>query len=144
MTTPSPTTTSADQRIAEVEAILADVWFGWFDAIYRKDADALWNVVATSSKRETAISAMDSLRFDEAPSLSATQLSVDQILLDRSDCLVVQADVAATFVDPDAATQSVYVLWPDPRYGWRLASSWVYANDLWQADCDEVTRESTP
>jgi hypothetical protein len=34
-------------RVAEVEGILRELWFGWFDAIYRKDPEALWEVDAT-------------------------------------------------------------------------------------------------
>jgi hypothetical protein len=29
-------TTTEEKRLAEVEQILTDLWFGWFDAIYRK------------------------------------------------------------------------------------------------------------
>ncbi|HKZ19635.1 MAG TPA: hypothetical protein VJQ57_05940, partial [Acidimicrobiia bacterium] len=60
-------TATAEQRLAEVEQILTDLWFGWFDAIYRKDADALWEVVATSSKYESAVAAMDTLHFQTPP-----------------------------------------------------------------------------
>ena len=46
---PTTLTTSAEQRLVEVEELLGDLWFGWFDAIYRKDPDALWQVVATTT-----------------------------------------------------------------------------------------------
>jgi hypothetical protein len=143
-TTLAPTTTSTEQRIAEVEAILTDIWYGWFDALFRDDADALWNVVATSSKQQAGVVAMDTVPFLSPPTLDALRVEVERILLDRVDCLVAEARVEAPFVGEDTSTQGVYVLWPDERYGWRLATTWVHANDLWQSDCDDVTRESTP
>ena len=48
-----------------MEAILTDVWFGWFDAIYQKDPDALWRVVATTPFHEAGLRAMEQLSFDE-------------------------------------------------------------------------------
>ena len=50
-------TTTEEQRLAEVEQILTDLWFGWFDAIYRKDADALWEVVANENYHTTGVEA---------------------------------------------------------------------------------------
>src|SRR3990172_3431376 len=73
--------TTEEQRIAEVEEILRDLWFGWFDAIYRKDADALWEVVATTTQYESGIAAMDSLEFTAPPSRGAIEVDVTEILL---------------------------------------------------------------
>jgi hypothetical protein len=136
--------TTAEQRLAEVEQILTDLWFGWFDAIYRKDADALWDVVATTPYHNAGINAMDILEFDEQPTADALDLMVETILLDRNDCLVVHNSVSLPFLAPDSTSTGVDVLWPDATRGWRFATAWVHANDLWLADCDEVAREVTP
>jgi hypothetical protein len=137
-------TTTEEQRLAEVEQILTDLWLGWFDAIYRKDPDALWDVVATTPYHEAGLSAMSNLEFDEQPTVDALDLVVENILLDRDDCLVVQNSVSLPFLAPDSSSTGVDVLWPDPTRGWRFATAWVHANDLWLADCDEIAREETP
>jgi hypothetical protein len=143
-TTLAPTTTSTEQRIAEVEAILTDLWFGWFDAIYRKDADALWNVVATTRYQEVGVAAMDDLVFVMEPSIDSIDVSTHQVLLDRPDCLVGFSDISVTFLDGSPTSQQVNVLWWDEDREWRFAAAWRYPGDLWQADCDEIVRETTP
>lgn len=137
-------TTAAEQREAEVEQILTDLWFGWFDAIYRKDADALWDIVATTPYHEAGVRAMDQLEFDDEPTAHALDLTIENILLDRDDCLVVENTVSLPFLQFDPRESGVEVLWPDDSGDWRFASSWVHPNDLWLADCDEVVREQTP
>lgn len=143
-TVPAPTTTTETQRIAEVEAILTDLWFGWFDAIYRKDADALWGVVATTSSYEAGVRAMDRLQFDEAPTAAGIGLTVKDILLDRPDCLVVEDSISVLFLGNDPTESGVEVLWPHPQRGWRFATGWVYPRDRWLSDCDDMVREETP
>lgn len=142
-TVPAPTTTTEEQRIAEVEAILTDLWFGWFDAIYREDANALWAVVATNPQYESGLTAMTELQFVEAPSTEAITVTNAEILLDRPDCLVAFYIVDFAVVS-EQASPLVSVMWPDERYGMRFATHWLYANDLWLADCDEVVRQETP
>ncbi|MGQ0849951.1 MAG: hypothetical protein ACT4OP_12745 [Actinomycetota bacterium] len=136
-------TTTAEQRLAEVEELLQNLWFGWFDAIYRKDPDALWAVVATTRNYNAGVSAMETMQFTAAPSREGVSINEVNILLDRPDCLVVEHTVDATrFLGVEVTT--VEVMWPDPRYGWRQATSWKFANDLWMQDCDNLEREATP
>lgn len=135
-------TTTAEQRLAEVEVILQDLWFGWFDAIYRKDADALWEVVATTPTHDAGMAAMSGLEFISEPSQSGVQIEIHELLLDRRDCLVAHHRAFAGFIGDQ--TETVSVLWADDRYGWRFATSWVSPDDLWLQDCDNMTRESTP
>jgi hypothetical protein len=85
---------------------------------------------------------MDRLHFREAPDRNSIQISKLEILLDRSDCLVTFAQISAPFIE--AVETRVDVLWPDDRYGWRLASSWKNKVDLWMNDCDLLQRPSTP
>jgi hypothetical protein len=138
-------TTTAAQRQAEVEELLQNLWFGWFDAIYRKDADALWEVVATTRSHESGVDAMESMEFFDVPALSQILIPDQEILLDRPDCLVVfySLDVSG-FRGSGAITDTVSVLWPDERYGFRMATGWRHKNDLWQMDCDTLEREVTP
>jgi hypothetical protein len=137
-------TTTAEQRLAEVEEILRELWFGWFDAIYRKDEDALWEVVATTRNYEAGLAAMETMEFASAPDPSGVVIVTADILLDRADCLVVYDALSVSFRDLVDVAPVVDVLWPDPRYGWRLATGWQYPNDLWLQDCDNLEREQTP
>ncbi len=138
-------TTGPVDRVVEVEGILRGLWFGWFDAIYRKDPDALWKVDATVEGHEAGVAAMETMSFTEEPSLAGTQVRVEEVLLDRPDCLVAwfSLDVSA-YRGPGAQTRKVAVLWPDARYGWRIGGTWSGPGDLWRTTCDLVTRESTP
>jgi hypothetical protein len=139
----STSTTTTVQRQVEVEALLKELWFGWFDAIYRKDPDALWEVVATTQFHDAGVAAMDTMEFISEPTVDGFDISDLEILLDRPDCLV-----AAYTIDPlllsEPRASFVSVLWPDDRYGFRFATDWQYANDLWQGDCDNLERETTP
>jgi hypothetical protein len=133
-----------DQRKAEVEDILTDLWFGWFDAIYRKDADALWDVVATTPFHQAGVEAMSAASFDAAPVAEDLDVVVERILLDREDCLVVLNTISIPFLEGAPTNTSVKVMWPDADRSWRFATSWLYPGDRWQADCDDVVREETP
>lgn len=140
----STSTTTAEQRQAEVEELLKDLWFGWFDAIYRKDPDALWQVVATTRNHDAGVAAMETMGFIAAPARDGVQIAEFRVLLDRSDCLVVENSVDMTAFRGVVGGSTVSVLWPDDRYGFRFATSWQYANDLWLQDCDDLEREVTP
>ncbi|MEX2624809.1 MAG: hypothetical protein WD651_13905 [Acidimicrobiia bacterium] len=137
-------TTTAEQRQAEVEMILQELWFGWFDAIYNKDADALWEVVATAPRHDAGVAAMEGLDFVAAPTLDEIRIREVVILLDRADCLVVENSVDMTAFLGIVGDSTVNVLWPDQRYGWRFATDWTNAADRWLDDCDNLVRETTP
>lgn len=137
-------TTTAEQRLAEVEALLQELWFGWFDAIYRKDPEALWDVVATTTFYDDGVAAMDSMEFIAAPSLNDVLIGDLTILLDRTDCLVVEHFVDMSHFRGVTGDNTVRVLWPDERYGFRFATAWRFPNDLWLADCDNLVRGATP
>jgi hypothetical protein len=141
---PTTLTTSAEQRLAEVEDLLGDLWFGWFDAIYRKDPDALWQVVATTTFHEDGQAAMATMGFVAAPNRSDVLVEDMAVLLDRPDCLVVENSVDMTAFRDVRGGTTVTVLWSDARYGFRFATGWKFANDLWLNDCDNLIREVTP
>jgi hypothetical protein len=142
--TATTSTTTADQRLAEVETILQELWFGWFDAIYRKDAVALWEVVATTRLHDDGVAAMglDGL-FTAAPSREGVVVTEFEILLDRPDCLVVHESLDFSAFRDSALTTTVDVLWP-ANGGWRFATAWTSPTDLWLGDCDSMQREVTP
>jgi hypothetical protein len=145
---PTTSTTTAAQRLAEVIEIARQQWFGYFDAIYRKDEVALWKVVATKGLYEDGLFGMQSeasgVVFTAAPTLDGVVISSLEILLDRPDCLVVFQTVdLSAFRPPGTTGETVSVYWSDPRYGWRKATAWLYPRDLWLSDCD-APREITP
>ena len=137
-------TTNAEHRLAEVEALLQDLWLGWFDAIYRKDPDALWRVVATTRNHDAGVAAMDTMDFTAPPSVQSFQLEDLEILLDRPDCLVTFYQIDASVMLDQPPSQFVSVMWPHPQHGFRFASDWRFPNDLWAPDCNELEREATP
>jgi hypothetical protein len=149
--TPSTTTTgattlatTAEQRLAEVEVLLQDLWFGWFDAIYRKDPDALWQVVATTQSHDAGVAAMETMEFTDAPTPDRIDIGGLSILLDRTDCLVVEHFVDMSDFRGFVGDTTVRVLWPDGEGQFRFATAWQHANDLWLGDCDDLVREDTP
>ena len=135
-TTAAPATTTLEQREQEVAEILQALWFGWFDAIYRKDTDALWDVVATEEMHDAGEEAMIQLHFVASPTEQSVDVTILEILLDRADCLVVYHTSDASGILERADVTGVEVLWPSDRGMWRLATSWIRPNDLWENDCD--------
>jgi hypothetical protein len=138
-------TTTAEQRLAEVEVLLQDLWFGWFDAIYRKDPDALWQVVATTQSHDAGVAAMETMEFTGEPNADGVNIESLEMLLDRADCLVAFYTIdVSDFRGTGSTSEHVSVLWPDERYGFRLATGWTHPDDLWLMDCDNLEREVTP
>jgi hypothetical protein len=145
---PTTSTTTEGQRLAEVTEMARQQWFGYFDAIYRKDEAALWKVVATKGLYEDGLFGMQSeesgVFFTDEPTLDGVVIDSLEILLDRQDCLVVFQAVDLSAFRPAGTTfETVSVYWSDPRYGWRKATAWRYPGDLWLSDCN-APREQTP
>jgi len=140
-----PTTTTTLDRTEEVRLILEDLYFRWFDAIYRKDPDALWEVVATQEGHADGVRAMETMKFFASPRSSDVKVSGVELLRDSRNCLVAYSTVDITaFRGEGAVRTGVDVLWPADIAEWRFASAWTYKDDLWESDCDLRTRESTP
>jgi len=145
-TTEATTTTSAEDRVEEVRAIVQELWFGWFDAIYRQDAEALWNVVATEEGYTDGIASFSAMDFVAPPTRTSIRILELELLLDRTDCVVVytRTDLSA-FRGPKAISASIVsVLWPTGADSWRFASQWKNKIDLWANDCDLREREALP
>lgn len=138
-TVATTSTTTLGQRMAEVESTLQHLWYGWLDAIYQKDADALWHVVATRHQYEAGVAAFQTLTFDDPPTLETTIVEVHEILLDREDCLAVYSTTTTDFGE----RKLVDVLWFDQGH-WKLATAWGSPGDYWQLDCDLVVRDVLP
>jgi len=145
-TTTTRTTINPEARIAEVELILEDLYVRWFDAIYRKDESALPDIVALQRSYDAAVDAMPAAEFLAAPAEAGVDLTVKEILLDQSHCLVVEFEMdLSELLGPDRAQNGVRILWPRGEGGtWRLARLWSGPGDLWEVDCDLTDRTEIP
>ncbi|MGH8873705.1 MAG: hypothetical protein ACRDVM_00395, partial [Acidimicrobiia bacterium] len=104
-----------------------------------------WEVVATTPRHDDGVKAMASMTFTAEPTLEGHRFSFIDIRLDREDCLVVHHGLDITAFRGDGAVgETVSVMWPDSRYGWRFATAWLHPGDMWIQDCDNMVREDTP
>lgn len=133
----TPTTTDGShvvETVGEAEAILRELWFGWFEGIYNQDEDRIREVVASELMLTTAQAAFGAA-FVEEPTAEAIRLDLELLHSDE-ECLVTWGELDVTpFRGPEAIASSVQVLrWVEGS--WRFFTSWANRNDLWEADCD--------
>lgn len=137
---PAPTTTVVVDRVAEVSEIVGDLYFAWFDGVYRQDMETIETIAGVDAILEWADKAFGSLAFTGEPRRDAITVEVKNILLDRPDCLVVSADVdyrSFFATDEVHSTVDVYFRVGD---GWGFAVKYKYERELWQVDCDYMQR----
>ena len=125
------------ETVEEAEAILRELWFGWFEGIYNQDEDRIREVVATEQSVENAKAAFG-VEFIAEPSPEGIILNGVEILRSDENCLVVWSvlDVSA-FRGPGMVSEGVTVM----RYyegTWLRMSEWKYRGDLWAQDCDAI------
>jgi hypothetical protein len=122
--------------VENAEAILRNLWFGWFEGIYNQDEARIREVVGTQSMLDAAREQFGVMAFSAPPSAEA--LTIEQLAILRSDdgCLVVWVTGGAPFIDaPSNSVMSVEVMrWS--RESWVLVSTWRNREDLWEADCE--------
>jgi hypothetical protein len=131
------TTTSEDSNVVttveEAEAILRELWFGWFEGIYNQDEDRIKQVVGTQAMLDAAGAQFGVMEFAAAPDPALILLSDLEILRADQICLALWAGVSASF--RPGATEGVQILrWASDR--WIFAGFWTHRDDLWEADCD--------
>jgi hypothetical protein len=132
----SSTTTLAAHvvtTVEEAEAILADLWFGWFEGIYNQDEARIREVVGSESQVQAAVSQFGEIEFTGAPSPSDIAITDTEILLSTEDCLAVWAEF--TISNSHTATASGVHVFRRPNDDWQFFSLWTYRDDLWEADC---------
>ena len=136
----STTTTIVLDRRSEIEAIVADFYFAWFDGIYRQDFEALDRAAGSNAVLERGIAAFETLEFTAPPTRDDLGVELKNVLLDRPDCLVISADVDfRSFVDIDEVMEAVDVFFRVGD-GWGRAVSYKYEQELWQVACDHMQR----
>ncbi|MEX2653986.1 MAG: hypothetical protein WD532_03045 [Acidimicrobiia bacterium] len=142
-TTVLPTTTTTSvvvDREIEIEEILRDFYFGWFDGIYRQNVDTLDRVAGSTEVFESGVAAFGKPKYTAAPTREAVGVEVKNVLLDRPDCLVVSADIDfRSFIDIDRVMPAVDVFFRVGD-GWGRAVSYQYEKEMWQFACDYMPR----
>ena len=138
---PTPTTTGAPlDRRAEVAAIHHDAWFRWFDGVYRQDPEVIDSVAGVNALIGWAADAHDIVAWTDVPTRDNVKVTLQRILLDRPDCLVVSSILDITeFVDSSGPYRVVDVLFPVGD-SWGFAAFYMYEREMWQVDCDYLQR----
>ena len=137
-TEPGSTSTTSDgshvvETVQEAEAILRELWFGWFEGIYNQDEDRIREVVASEHQLRLGTGQLESMEFDRAPMPSDIAYSDTQILRATEDCTVVYTQTTLSGFQQGASTDVHVLRWMD---GWRFFSLWAFPDDLWEADCE--------
>jgi hypothetical protein len=134
------TTTSEDgshvvTTVEEAEAVLRELWFGWFEGIYNQDEERIKEVVGTQAMLDSARQAFESLAFVAPPTSEAITFVESEILLSSETCLAVWSRSDANFLETGDPREGVDVI---RREGdsWLFVSSWVHRDDLWEPDCE--------
>lgn len=129
------TTVGAEARLLEVEAILEDLYFRWFDAIYRDDETAVRQVIATEENLEAFRNATTDLDLPSPPTPELIDIVSIEILRDDPTCLVTFSEFDLTTWRGEGAVSTGVNVLLKHEGRWKLASAWTHRNDLWQDDC---------
>jgi len=138
-TVPTTSTTSVPddhvvETVEEAEAILRELWFGWFEGIYYEDEDRIREVVVTEQFLDAGVNAMGSLDFVSEPSEQGLTFIELELLMATSDCLAVWSVTEPDFVEVEEPRSGVDVL-RNRDGSWGFASSWKFRADRWETDC---------
>lgn len=150
-TAPSITTTqSPDARFAEIERMAQEAFVGRLKAIYDKDKEALLQWVGSQAEYDLAVKSIvgDRVEFAAEPDNINTRLSLQEVLLDREDCVVAIASVdLESILGVDSIQSDLYVWWPSAD-GQRLLDAALWAASTpefqWIEECDIATRGIKP
>jgi hypothetical protein len=134
--TVSSTTSHVVTTVEEAEAILRELWFGWFEGIYNQDEARIREVVGTQALLNNARNAFGSVTYEPAPTRDTTNVSDIEILRSDEGCLVAYATLdISQFAGPDSVESSVYVM-RRVSDQWKLTTIWINREDLWNPDCE--------
>lgn len=135
------TTTTADngetshvvETVEEAEAILRELWFGWFEGIYNEDEDRIREVVVLEETVDRARDSFD-IDFEREPQPEDISFNETEILRSDAKCLAVETELLLSGFR-EGLSRAVEVLrWT--ASGWKSLSTWTDRGDLWEADCE--------
>ena len=146
-TTPAPTTThDLTAREAEVEALVKELEFALWDADYRRDTEALRDLIGGQALWDRWMGVEDPLSYYATePAPDTFGLTLNEILLDREDCIVAHVTEGPTrFLNDHGVVEDLtIVMWAVERSsrGWQLADRLLgTTEDHWRGLCDAVDR----
>ena len=147
-TTMATTTQSPDVRLAEIQRMVHEALVGRLQAMYDKDPAALSPWVGSQKVFDRTIESMDRVVFTEIPTLDNVAVTVEDLLLDRVDCVVtlVSIDVRKVAEGADEIGRDVSVWWPDDSGVLSVAAFWGVGTpeQVWMDECDVAPRGVTP
>jgi hypothetical protein len=122
------------ESVEEAEAILRELWFGWFEGIYNQDEERIREVVATQHQVELARDQFGQMNFSAPPEPEGILYGDTEILLANEDCTVIWTTATLSGFT-SGSTSDVHILrWNDDA--WKFFSLWSFRGDLWEGDCD--------
>jgi hypothetical protein len=139
-TTPTSTTLANSEShvvetVEEAEEILRELWFGWFEGIYNQDEDRIREVVATEEFLNAGIEAFEALEFTSPPTREAISFDDTELLEATAECIAIWTTGTVEFLGTNRENTGVDVL-RRTNNTWQILSTWLYKDDLWQADCE--------
>ena len=147
-TTAAPTTTvSVDARRAEIEAAAKDASVRWLRALYFKDTGLLFDVAGSQAVYEAGLTAIenDSVAFIAEPTAENTSVTLNEVVLDREDCVAGEVTLATASVDADL--EPVVEVWfPQDDGRFKIARTWGSGTSAQtvEPDCDFIIRDFQP
>lgn len=157
-TTEAPTTTSSttttttqspDERLAEIQALVEEAFFGRTLAIYEKDPSSLLSWAGSQSSYDNGLEAMDRTVYIQEPAPNNTTIIIDELLLDRPDCIVTRdtVTVAEGVIEGVVGPSTTIKVWW-PGEGGRLLHGAIWQDGTpqfqWIEECDIAVRGVTP
>lgn len=149
-TTTMPPTTTEDPgaRFREIQRLAKETFVGRLNAIYHRDSEALLNWMGSQASYDGSIEAMDRIVFLQEPTGETVSLQVDEVLLDRADCVAVLTTVSTLGVLEGASGSSttIAIYWPDESGVFLDAAVWQKGTPefQWMEECDIALRGVTP
>ena len=141
-TSATPTSTSVEnseshivETVEEAEEILRELWFGWFEGIYNQDEDRIREVVVTEEFLNAGIEAFEALEFTSPPTREAISFDDSELLEATAECIAIWTTGTVEFLGSNRENTGVDVL-RRTNNTWQILSTWLYKDDLWQADCE--------
>jgi hypothetical protein len=134
--TTSTTATPDDhvvETVEEAEAILRELWFGWFEGIFNEDEDRIREVVVLEETVETAKESFG-LEFAREPRPEDITFQDSEILRSDQECVAVYTTLVLSGFR-EGSSDGVEILRWTPE-GWKSLTTWANRQDLWEADCE--------
>lgn len=123
------------KTVEEAEEILRELWFGWFEGIYNQDEDRIREVVVTEEFLNAGIEAFEALEFTSPPTREAISFDDSELLEATAECIAIWTTGTVEFLGSNRENTGVDVL-RRTNNTWQILSTWLYKDDLWQADCE--------